>query len=167
MSSPVIPQLSTLPWPLRVKARVLPHLHPLDSPCSPPRSPLPSHSAPHESHHRQEVLPSQHLPPSQVHSRCSINPLTGSCFSRQMLKVLVWLGFSFFRGTRVSPMNSLCRNLSSSHTEILAGAVVRGTASASDALGMVEMCAGRASPGFSCPKPCPGLGWETHKMPGP
>lgn len=46
-------------------------------------------------------------------------PLTGSCFSRQMLKVLVWLGFSFFRGTLVSPMNSLWRNLSSSHTEML------------------------------------------------
>lgn len=38
-----------------------------------------------------------------------------------MLNVLVWLGFSFFRGTRVSPMNSLWRNLSSSHTEILEG----------------------------------------------
>lgn len=45
--------------------------------------------------------------------------LTGSCFSRQLLKFLVWLGFSFFRGIRVSPMNSLWRNLSSSHTEIL------------------------------------------------
>lgn len=60
--------------------------------------------------------------PALSHSR----PLTGSCFSRQMLNVLVWLGFSFFRGTRVSPMNSLCRNLSSSHTEILGG---KGTAS--------------------------------------
>lgn len=46
-------------------------------------------------------------------------PLTGSCFSRQMLKFLVWLGFSFFSGIRVSPMNSLWRNLSSSQTEIL------------------------------------------------
>lgn len=45
--------------------------------------------------------------------------LTGNCFSRQLLKFLVWLGFSFLRGIRVSPMNSLCRNLSSSHTEIL------------------------------------------------
>ena len=53
--------------------------------------------------------------------------LTGSCFSRQMLNVLVWLGFSFFRGTLVSPMNSLWRNLSSSHTEILEG---KGTATA-------------------------------------
>ena len=38
-----------------------------------------------------------------------------------MLNVLVWLGFSFFRGTLVSPMNSLWRNLSSSHTDILEG----------------------------------------------
>lgn len=45
--------------------------------------------------------------------------LTGNCFSRQLLKFLVWLGFSFLRGIRVSPMNSLWRNLSSSHTEIL------------------------------------------------
>lgn len=45
--------------------------------------------------------------------------LTGNCFSRQLLKLLTWLGFSFLSGIRVSPMNSLCRNLSSSHTEIL------------------------------------------------
>lgn len=53
--------------------------------------------------HAQPVL----LPGTLDRCLGSLRPLTGNCFSRQMLKVLVWLGFSFFRGTRVSPMNSL------------------------------------------------------------
>lgn len=46
---------------------------------------------------------------------------TGMTLSRQMLKFFFWFGFSFFRATLVSPMNSLWPNLSSSHTEILRG----------------------------------------------
>lgn len=50
--------------------------------------------------------------------------LTGITLSKQMLKFFFWLALSFFKETRVSPINSLWPNLSSSHTEILEG---RGT----------------------------------------
>lgn len=45
--------------------------------------------------------------------------LTGGGCSRQMLKCLVWSGFTRRRATRDSPMNSLCVSLSSSHTDTL------------------------------------------------
>lgn len=47
--------------------------------------------------------------------------LTGITLSKQMLKFFFWLALSFFKETRVSPINSLWPNLSSSHTEILEG----------------------------------------------
>lgn len=45
--------------------------------------------------------------------------LTGTTLSRQTLKFFFWFIFSFFSATRVSPINSLCPNLSSSQTESL------------------------------------------------
>lgn len=45
--------------------------------------------------------------------------LTGGGCSKQMLKCLVWSGFTRRRATRDSPMNSLCVSLSSSHTDTL------------------------------------------------
>ena len=45
--------------------------------------------------------------------------LTGGGCSRQMLKCLVWSGFTRRRATLDSPMNSLCVSLSSSHTDTL------------------------------------------------
>lgn len=45
--------------------------------------------------------------------------LTGATLSRHTLKFLFWFIFSFFNATRVSPINSLCPNLSSSQTESL------------------------------------------------
>lgn len=45
--------------------------------------------------------------------------LTGITRSKQTLKFFFWLNVSFFRATRVSPMNSLCLNVSSSLTESL------------------------------------------------
>lgn len=90
----------------------------------PPRGLLACASLALSTAHTPRLKADQTLPAGtfQVSHRPPPRQLTGSCFSRQMLKFLVWLGFSFFSGIRVSPMNSLWRNLSSSHTEILKGA---------------------------------------------
>lgn len=55
-----------------------------------------------------------------LHSTVSVVVrLTGITRSKQTLKFFFWSNFSFFKATRVSPINSLCPNLSSSLTESL------------------------------------------------
>lgn len=64
------------------------------------------------------LLVSLSYPPFSSFCRPSLL-LTGGGCSRQMLKCLVWSGFTRRRATRDSPMNSLCVSLSSSHTDTL------------------------------------------------
>lgn len=58
-------------------------------------------------------------PPRPPPSHPQGEALTGITRSRQMLKFFLWLDFSFLSENRVSPINSLWPNLSSSQTEIL------------------------------------------------